>query len=74
VNDTLLRADPAQLAVGNQVAPCLTPVSSKLLEILANDERGNKGDGGADDLVSTTNGECLCREGELASVFAGLLR
>jgi hypothetical protein len=59
VDDTLLGADPAQLAVGDQVAPGLAPVSGELVEVLANDERGKKGNGSADNLIAATDGESL---------------
>jgi hypothetical protein len=59
VDDTLLGTDPAQLAVGDQVAPGLAPVSGELVEVLANDERGKKGNGSADNLIAATDGESL---------------
>jgi hypothetical protein len=68
VDDTLLGTDPAQLAVGDQVAPGLAPVSGELVEVLANDERGQEGDGSADDFIATADSEGL----EWAIVLADL--
>lgn len=59
MDDTLLGANPAQLAVGDQVAPGLAPVSGELVKVLTNDERGKKGDGSADNLIAATDGEGL---------------
>jgi hypothetical protein len=59
MDDTLLGANPAQLAVGDQVAPGLAPVSGELVQVLANDERGKKGDGSADNLIAATDSEGL---------------
>lgn len=59
VDDTLLGADPAQLAVGDQVAPGLTPVGGELVEVFANDERGKKGNGSADNFIAATDSEGL---------------
>lgn len=60
-DDTLLGSDPAQLAVGYQVAPCLAPVGGQLVQVLADYQGSEKADGGADNLVSTANGEGLSR-------------
>lgn len=59
MDDTLLGTDPAQLAVGNQVAPGLAPVSGKIVEVLANDERGQEGDGSADNFIASADSEGL---------------
>ena len=59
MDNTLLRTDPAKLAIGDQVAPSLAPVSGQLIEVFADDERGNEGDGGADDLIATADCEGL---------------
>lgn len=61
VDDTLLGSDPAQLAVGYQVTPCLAPVGGQLVQVLADYQGSEKADGGADNLVSTANGEGLSR-------------
>ena len=45
------------------MAPCLAPVGCELVQVLSNDEWGEKGDGGADDLVSTADGEGLLMGG-----------
>lgn len=59
MNDTLFRSDPAQLAVGDEVAPGLTPVGGEFVEVFADDEGSEEGDGGADDFVAAADGEGL---------------
>lgn len=59
MDNTLLGANPAKLAVRDQVAPGLAPVGGQLIEVFADDERGNEGDSGADDLVATADCEGL---------------
>jgi hypothetical protein len=59
VDNTLLGADPPQLAVVDKVAPCLTPVGGQGRQRPALDSLGDMVDCGADNVVSTTNGECL---------------
>jgi hypothetical protein len=72
VDDTLLGADPAQLAVGDQVAPGLAPVSGELVDVLANDEWGKEGDSSADDLITATDSEglnCLIVLGDVLRMY-----
>lgn len=59
MDDALLGADPAQLAVGDQVAPGLAPVSGELVEVLVNDERSQEGDGRADNFIAAADSEGL---------------
>lgn len=59
VNNTLLGSNPAQLAVGDQVAPGLTPVSGELIEVFTDDEGSEEGNSGADDFVAAADGEGL---------------
>lgn len=59
MNDALFGADPSQLAVGDEVAPGLAPVFNERRECLAFEAVGDLVDGGADDVVSSTNSECL---------------
>lgn len=59
VDNTLLGTDPAQLAVRDEVAPGLAPVSGELVELLADDERSHEGDSSADDFIAAADGECL---------------
>lgn len=59
VDDTLLGSDPAQLAVGNEVAPGLTPVGGEFIKVFADYEGSEERNGGADDFVTAANGEGL---------------
>ena len=59
VDDTLLGSDPAQLAVGDEVAPGLAPVGGKFVKVFADHEGSEEGDGGADDFIAAADGEGL---------------
>lgn len=59
MDDALLGTDPAQLAVVDEVAPCLAPVGDEGGEGLAAETVGNVGNGGTDNVVAATNGKCL---------------
>lgn len=59
MDDSLLGTDPAELAVGDEVAPGLAPVGSQLVQVFSNDKRCDELNGGADNLIAATNCECL---------------
>lgn len=59
MDDALLRADPAQLRVVDEVAPGLAPVGDERVEGAAFDAVREVGDGGADDFVAAADCEGL---------------
>jgi len=59
VDHALFGADPAQLAVVDEVAPGLAPVGDQAGEGAALDALGDVVDGGADDVVAAADGEGL---------------
>jgi hypothetical protein len=59
MDDAFFGADPAQLRVVDQVAPCLAPVCDQRGESAAFDPVGQVGDGGADYFVATAYCEGL---------------
>lgn len=59
MNDTLLRTDPSQLTVRDEVSPGLTPVGDQVLELLTLDTGSKEGNSLADDLVAATDCESL---------------
>ena len=59
VDDTLFGTDPAELGVVDEMAPCLTPVCDEGGEGSSLETLGDVVDGGADDVVSTADGEGL---------------
>lgn len=59
MDDALFRADPAELAVVDEVAPCLAPVGDQARERAALDALGDVVDGCADNVVAAADGECL---------------
>jgi hypothetical protein len=66
VDDAFFGADPAELRVVDQVAPCLAPVFDEGFEGAAFDAVGEVGDCGADDFVTAADCEGLdgVRRGE----------
>jgi hypothetical protein len=77
VDDTLLWADPAQLRVVDEVAPCLAPVGDERVECAAFDAVGEVRDGGADDFIAAADCEGLdtcqrcCNAKRLTLLVAG---
>ncbi len=71
MDDALLRTDPAQLAVRNEIAPSLAPVCDEGGQSLATEAIGNLVNRSADNVVSAANGEGL-RRGITISVHAGI--
>ena len=59
VDDALFGTDPAELGVVDEMAPCLTPVCDEGGEGSSLETLGDVVDGGADDVVSTADGEGL---------------
>lgn len=59
MHHAFLRADPSQLAVRDEVPPCLAPVAGQGVQRLAHYQRGQQRDGLADDFVAAANGEGL---------------
>lgn len=59
MDDTLLRANPSQLTVRDEVSPGLAPVGDQVLELLTLDTSSKERDGLANDLVAATNCESL---------------
>jgi hypothetical protein len=59
VDDTFFGADPAELGVGDEVAPCGAPVGDEGGEGTAGDAGSEGGDGGANDVVAAADGEGL---------------
>jgi hypothetical protein len=59
VDDALLRTDPAQLRVVDEVSPCLAPVGDERVERAALDAVGEVCDGGANDFVAAADCEGL---------------
>lgn len=59
MDDALLRADPPELAVVDEVAPRLSPVGDKGRECAALNALGDVADGCADDVVAAADGEGL---------------
>lgn len=59
MDDALLRADPPELAVVDEVPPRLAPVSDEGGERPALNALRDVVDGGADDVVATADGEGL---------------
>jgi hypothetical protein len=59
VDDALLGADPAELAVVDEVAPGLAPILDEGRERLALDPVDEVVDGLADDVVAAADGEGL---------------
>lgn len=59
VDDAFLGADPAELRVVDEMAPCLAPVRDERFECAALDAVGEVRDGGADDLVAAADCEGL---------------
>lgn len=73
VDDALLRADPAQLRVVDEVAPCLAPVGDERVERAALDAIGEVRDGGADDFVAAADCEGLDDRSVLLHVSGDLV-
>jgi len=70
VDHALLGTDPAELAVVDQVAPCLAPVAAdEAREGATSDAVGDVVDGGADDVVSAPDGEGLGGGGGVLSAL-----
>lgn len=59
VHHALFRADPAELAVGDEVAPRAAPVGGEVGEVLVDDLGGEEGDGGANEFVAAADCEGL---------------
>lgn len=68
MDNTLLGPNPPQLAVGDEIPPCLAPVGCELVEVFADYERREELDGCADDLVSAADGECLVMSARFVEV------
>ena len=74
MDDTLFGADPAQLAVIDEVTPRLAPVVDERREGLAAKALGDVGDGGADNIVAAADGEGLAiRSATTRGVFPRLV-
>lgn len=63
MDDTFLGADPAELGVRDEVAPCLAPVGDEGGEGAAFDTVGDVVNSFADDIVSAANCEGLQERG-----------
>jgi hypothetical protein len=59
MDDALLGADPAQLAIGDKVPPRLAPVGDEGRQGSSTEALGDMDNGGADNVVTAADGEGL---------------
>lgn len=59
MNDALFRANPAKLAIVDEITPSFAPVSNKGGEGAATEAFGDLGDGCTDDIIATAYCESL---------------
>ena len=57
MNDALLGADPAQLAIGHEISPCRAHISGQFSKGFVHKARGNVSCCLADEIVAPADGE-----------------
>jgi hypothetical protein len=59
VDDAFFWSDPAELRVGDEIPPCLSPIGNEGIERFPLDAVGEDADCGADDFVASADGKGL---------------